>query len=176
MVLFSLIMFIQLRLYKSILFDSIWIVTLHSHDRIIHIHVMDLFYCPNSVNWDTGKKNICCLFFSLWAQPEGTIQTEAEGSREEEQPHAKEKRWKHHDSLQEEGSGANGYVILYSLYVEFSFFLLQHVEKLSASYYLVFKMFCPNNISIYFSVIMTELHNNQPCYNAVAYYGHCTFM
>lgn len=49
------------------------------------------------------------IFFSLWAQPQGPVQTEAEGGRKEEQPNAKKKRWKHHDSLQEEGSGANGY-------------------------------------------------------------------
>lgn len=48
------------------------------------------------------------FLLSLWAQPEGTITTEAEGSGEEEQPNAQEKRWKHHGSLQEEGSGANG--------------------------------------------------------------------
>lgn len=39
------------------------------------------------------------LCFSLWAQPKGTIPAEAEGSREEEQPNAEEKRRKHHDSL-----------------------------------------------------------------------------
>lgn len=50
-------------------------------------------------------------FFSVWAQPEGTIQTEAESGWEEEQPDAQEKRWKYYDSLQEEGSGADGYVI-----------------------------------------------------------------
>lgn len=47
---------------------------------------------------------------SIRAQPEGTIQTETEGGREEEQPDAQEERQQHHDSLQEEGPGANGYV------------------------------------------------------------------
>ena len=74
---------------------------------MIYLHVMGVLYCANSVNWDLQKK-ICSLLFSLWAQPEGTIQTEAEGSREEEQPDAQEKRWTHHNALQEEGSGVNG--------------------------------------------------------------------
>lgn len=50
------------------------------------------------------------FIFSLRAQPKGTIQTEAEGGGEEKQSHAKEERWKHHDSLQKEGFGANGCV------------------------------------------------------------------
>lgn len=49
---------------------------------------------------------------SVRAQSEGTIPAEAEGGREAEQPHAEEKRWKYYDPLQEEGSGADGYVIL----------------------------------------------------------------
>lgn len=175
MLLFSLMMFIPLRLYKSILFDSINIVTAHSHDRIIHHLVMRLLYCPNSVNWNL-QKNICSLFFSLWAQPEGTVQTEAEGRREEKQPNAEEKRWKHHDSLQEEGSGANGYVILLAIWYMLKLFSCYTCGNLSTSYYLVFKMFSESDTSLCLSVIITKLHNNQPFCNAVAYYGHFTFM
>lgn len=55
---------------------------------------------------------ICSLFFSVWAKPEVTIQTEAEGGWEEKQPNAKEKRWKHNDPIQKEGSRANGYAYI----------------------------------------------------------------
>lgn len=50
------------------------------------------------------------FFISIRTQPEGTIQTEAKSGREEEQPDAKKKRWKYHDSLQEESSGIHGLV------------------------------------------------------------------
>lgn len=56
MLLFSLIMFISLRLYKSTQFDSIKIVTAHSHDCLMYLHVMGLLYFPNSVNLDLQKK------------------------------------------------------------------------------------------------------------------------
>lgn len=108
---FSLIKFIPLRLYKSIPFNAIKIATVHWHDLIVHP-----FFSVQIVWIECYRIKTCVHFFSsVWAQPEGTIQTEAESGREEEQPNAQEKRWKYHDSIQEEGSGANGYAI-YSIY------------------------------------------------------------
>lgn len=57
-------------------------------------------------------QNACPLSCSIWAKSEGTIQTEAEGGREEKQSNAKEKRRKHHYSLQKEGFRAYGYASL----------------------------------------------------------------
>lgn len=74
-------------------------------------------HCPEHTNTLCGFNEEMCVMVvvfvlsfhcSVRAQPEGTIQAEAEGGREAEQPHAEEKRWKHYDSLQEEGSGADG--------------------------------------------------------------------
>lgn len=104
------------------------------------------------------QKNISVYyFFSVWAQPEGTIQTEAESSREEEQPNAQEKRWKYHDSLQEEGSGANGYV-RYSMYsICWTVFSVTCAENSLHLVIWCLKLKTKEKV-LYFSVIFTEPH------------------
>lgn len=57
-----------------------------------NIYMILKFICKwwgfSTKHCDLQRKKICVLYRSFWAQPEGPIQTEAEGSREEEQSNA----------------------------------------------------------------------------------------